>query len=389
MVAEARSTVSSDRAAPWVVDALLAATVAMLLALIMATHDGGARAVDAVAYLFAVVFGGLMLLRRRQPLGVLGVTVLALFAYYTLDYPPIGVALPVVAALFTEADADRLGWAIAAGAVVCGVSFAFRLRDGEPAGFLLGYELITNLALIAAALALGDSSRARRLQAAQQAQIARLIAEETARDMAARTQTEREAISRDLHDTVGHTASVIAVHAGVAQEALDRTPAAAQESLQHIRTASSRLSAELRDIVAVLRDHSQPQPDHGPISLTAADDLLDRARAAGLTTELHLDLGETSLPAAVDTTAYRNIQEAVTNVLRHADAQHIRITATATAGQLHLQIRDDGTTPPSATASGYGLQGMSDRALLLGGDLTTRFERGFVVEARLPISVPR
>lgn len=359
-------TRAEGQAPPVVVDSLLGTGVAAAIALIIAAAQGP----DLGAYAFAVGFGALMLFRRRVPLGVLAVTVLGLFAYYTLDYPPIGLAVPVVAALFAAADAGRVVWAVLAGVVVFGVSLYFRLREGESAGFLLGYEAVTNLALIAAAIALGDAARARRDRAAQQEELAARVAEE-------RMRHERERISRDLHDTLGHTMSVIALHAGVAADATD-DPAVAN-AVARIREASGRTLTDLRWVVRLLRSETD-----GPqvLSLRAVPAL---AADSGLAVET--DVPDVELPPPVDAAAFRIVQEALTNAARHSGATEVRVRASLDGDDLALTVSDNGRGARSLV-QGNGLSGMAERVRLLGGTLRFETAPGFTVHARLPGRLP-
>src|SRR5690554_6131076 len=266
----------AERASPLVLDALLGTAVVLALALIIATGDGGSRQPDVVAYSFAAGFGLLMLLRRRMPRSVLLLSVLAVFAYYSLDYPPIGVAIPILAALFSAAEAGLMAWATGAALLVFLVSLYFRIRDGgEAIGFLLGYESVSNVALFATAIALGDGVRARRIRAAQQIEIGRLTESQLAREAKLQLQSERERISRELHDTVGHTMSVISLQAGVAAEAVGRDDGAVGEALDRIRNASSQTLGDLRSMVRILRSDDDLDETRSLRSLAAVQELVD------------------------------------------------------------------------------------------------------------------
>lgn len=376
-----------SRASPVVIDALLGTVATLAIALIIAADQGGDRPPDVVAYLFALGFGALMLLRRRVPRTVLGLTVLGMFAYYALDYPPIGVAVPVVAALFSAADAGLTLWSVGAGAVVFAVSLVFRLREGESPAFLLGYEAVSNIALIAAAIALGYSLRIRRIRAAQQAEITRLTTLQLAREAEARVQSERERISRDLHDTVGHTMSVISLQAGVAAEAIDPTNAVAAEAIDHIRSASRQTLQDLRSIVRILRSAGIHDAESGVLSLSAVPGLVDTVRSVGVAVTALIDVDPGELSPPVDAAAYRVVQEALTNVVKHAAARSAHVSAKVRDGTLHVTIGDDGHGVPSpGPVPGHGLEGMTERVRLLGGTLRTLSEPdgGFTVEALIP-----
>jgi signal transduction histidine kinase len=374
---------ADERVPPVVVDALLGTAVALAIALIIAADVAGNRPVadlggnrppDLGAYLFAAGFGALMLLRRHTPRTLLVLTTLGLFAYYVFDYPPIGVALPVVTALFSAADAGRTLWAIGTGAVVLVVSFYFRTREGETLGALIGYEAVSNIALIAAATALGYSFRTRR-------EITRLTAIQLEREAEWRVQRERERISRDLHDTVGHTMSVISLQAGVAAEAVEADGAAAQ-AIERIRTASGQTLRDLRSMVRLLQT---PDSALEVLSLAAVPDLVDATRGVGLEVTTRVDIAADELSPQVDAAAFRIVQEALTNVVKHADAHRVEVSAQVRDGVLHVRVADDGQGA-SGNGGGHGLAGMAERVRLLGGSLRTRSRDGFTVEAEIPAS---
>ena len=206
---------------PRLVDALLALGITLAVGVVAAAEVPDAGPVRPTAYLFAVGFGALMFLRRRAPRTVLVLTVLGVFGYYALGYRPIGIALPAVAALYSAADMDRTRWAIGSGVVLLGVSAFFRIRQEDlSAAYLFSYDLVTNVALIAAAIALGITVRLRRDAHRQQQRLGDLMAAESAMRAAERLQAERMRIARDLHDAVGHSLSVVAVQSNVAAEAL-------------------------------------------------------------------------------------------------------------------------------------------------------------------------
>lgn len=375
-------------ATSWVIDGVLSAAVALALALLIATGSGGEKPPDVIAYLFAAGLGALLLLRRRMPRTVLVLSVLGVFAYYTLDYPPIGVAVPMIAALFSAAEAGLMLWSTVTALVVFAVSMFYRLIDGgEAIGFLLGYESVSNIALFAAAIALGYSVQARRLWAAQQVEITRLAEAQLVREAEARMQTERERISRELHDTIGHTMSVISLHAGVGAEAVGHDNVAASDAFDRIREASTQSLQELRTMVRILRSASDLGETRSIQSLTAVRELADAARGAGLEVTTDITAASSELSAPVDAAAYRVIQDSITNIVRHAGATHAQVTAGIDEDQLHIRVTDNGRgANDDGTTGGYGLAGMSERVRLLGGSLTAGSVAGagFAVEATIP-----
>lgn len=368
-------------------DLLLGVAVTLVIALVISARQGGRQDPDLIAYLFACGFGVLMLVRRRFPVAVLVVTMFLLFAYYVLDYPAIGLAVPVAAALYSAAELGHLGASIVVSLILIVVSTYFRLREGQTVAYLIGYELVSTATLMAAAIALGDSTRARRSLRVEQEQTARLIEQEHAYRAEQRVQAERVRMARDLHDTIGHSISVISLHADVAREAIGRDDEQARQALAQIRAASSDTMRELRATVKLLRSSTGEQPDRSIASLTNLSALAQNATTSGLQVDLHIqgELGD--LPGTVDTAAFRIVQEALTNIIRHANATQVNLTIQVDRGVLRLQISDNGTARPGAFTPGSGIAGMSERARLLGGTLVAEPQAagGFVVKATLPL----
>lgn len=365
---------------PRLADAGLAIAVTLVLAVVIAADPTGRTLFGG--YAFALGFGLILLVRRRLPRTTLVVTLLAIFAYYTLDLPPVGMVLPTTGALFSAAEQRRTFWSVGSAAVLLGVATYFRLDGSESDAALHGYTFVTELALAAAAIALGVAVRLTREARERSAQIATLTAAEESHAADARMQAERMQIARDLHDTIGHTLSVASLHAGVATEAPDA--AAARRALDQVRTATSDALRELRRTVKVLRSDapSNPQPVLGLASL---DPIFDAARTAGLRVETELSVASDALSRSVDAAAYRIVQESLTNVIRHAGAATVRVTAREAGGTLSLRIVDDGGGSRHRSGTGAGIRGMQERAELLGGTLTAQpTPGGFVVDARIP-----
>ena len=206
---------SNNQVPAWFLDLLLGIAVTVVIAIVISADQGGSQEPDALAYLFACGFGGLMLARRRFPVLVLVATMFLLFVYYALGYPAIGLAVPVSAALYSAAESGRLLASIIVSLVLLIVSTTFRLNEGQSAAFLFGYELVSAVTMMAAAIALGDGTRSRRALRTEQEQSARLIEQEHAHRTEQRVQAERLRMARDLHDVIGHSISVISLHADV------------------------------------------------------------------------------------------------------------------------------------------------------------------------------
>ncbi|HEX2248319.1 MAG TPA: histidine kinase, partial [Arthrobacter sp.] len=354
-------TARTEEAHPRLVDALLAVGMALAVSVVIAADLEGTGQARPAAYLFAVCFGLLMLARRRFPRTILAVTILGIFAYYALGYPPIGISLPAVAAAYSAAEADRTRWAVGAGAVLIAVAAYFRINEGLPTAYLVSYELITNVALIAAAIALGVTVRMRRESRAQQERLNLLTAAQHAREAEQRIHEERLRMARDLHDVIGHTMSVISVHSNVAAEAIGNDDGAASRAIEQIRTAASETMKELRSTVKLLRS---PQSDTGrtAMGLDGVEQLLSSARETGLAVDAAITVVPGELSGTIDAAAYRIVQESLTNVIRHARASSVKVAAGVEDGVLRLEIADNGSGSETAASSGHGLIGMRERA---------------------------
>ncbi|MFD6134665.1 sensor histidine kinase [Isoptericola sp. NPDC060257] len=378
---------------PWVTDVVLALASTLVVAVVIAADPSGQGDAGAAAYLFAAGFGALVLLRRVAPRTMLVLTFLGVCAYYALGFAPIGMVLPAVAALYAAAERGRTGWAAGAGAVLVAVATWFRVTgdDVDPSVALTAYDLVTNVALTAAAVALGVAVRLAREARERAALVRELTAEQEAHAAQERLQAERLRIARDLHDTVGHHLSVVALHAGVADEAVGRDDDAAHDALARVREAASGTLDELRATVKVLREPAPDAAPRGALGLTGLDGLVAPVRAAGVDVEVVDAVAPGALSDAIDAAAYRIAQEALTNVLRHADARHVRVEAAVDDGRLRLSVTDDGRGSAAGVGAGAGVAGMRERASLLGGTLTAGDAPGggFAVVADLPATLPR
>lgn len=363
---------------PRVTDVVLALAMALVVAVVIAADADAVERTGPGAYLFAAGFGALVLLRRVAPRTMLVATVLGVFVYYILGFAPIGMALPAVAALYSAAEMRRTGWAVAAGTTLVGVATYYRTVDNTPEEALAPYDLVTNVALVAAAVALGVAVRLSREARGHEARAAEQ-----------RLQAERLRIARDLHDVVGHNLSVIALHSGVATEAVGRDDDAARRALAHVREATSGTLHELRSTVRVLREPvgSTAPTGPAPTGLAGVDALVASVRAAGLVADVDLDVPPGALDGAIDAAAHRIVQESLTNVLRHAAAGRVTVAARVAGGRLALRVEDDGRGAGNEVVPGSGISGMRERTALLGGTLTAGAAPGggFRVTADLPL----
>jgi signal transduction histidine kinase len=378
---------------PLLVDALLGLAVTLTVSLVI-TADVAGSGRDPAAYLWAAGLGALMLLRRRYPVLVVALSIAGLVAYYAADYPPIGVAVPVAAAVFSAAELGRLRPAVLGSVVVVVVSTTYRLMAGQDPSFVLGYELVEYVLLLAAAVALGDSLRSRREAHDRAGEVAALLAERYGQETDARVTAERLAISRDLHDSLGHANAVVALHAQVATEALGHDDAAARQALEVISSTTAATMTELRRTVAALR-HGVHEPRE-TVHLRDLEAAVRPARQAGIDVVIDVMLSPSLLPAVVEMAAYRIVQESIVNVARHSAASRVRVEVHERDEVVHVRVVDDGpplTPEPEQGPNqpvGHGITGMRERAEALGGGLTAgRTADGFEVRATLPLAVPQ
>jgi signal transduction histidine kinase len=239
------------------------------------------------------------------------------------------------------------------------------------------------------ALLLGEAMRNRHALA-HEAELRALEAERTRHEEAQRRVVEeRLRIARELHDILAHTLALINVQAGVAAHVLDQQPEQAREALTHIKTASRATLQELRALVGVLRAGDEPAPLAPAPGLDSLDELVDAVRDAGLTVDLQVARSNGPLPATVDVTAYRILQEALTNSIKHAGRGIVHVLVRQEGPTLELDVTDRGGVAPTVRAdgSGQGIPGMRERAAALGGSLEAGPVPGggFRVHATLPV----
>jgi signal transduction histidine kinase len=198
---------------------------------------------------------------------------------------------------------------------------------------------------------------------------------------------ERLRVARDLHDVLAHTISVIAVHSGLALEALDDSPHTTKRSLVTIRSSAREAMSELRATLGLLRGEREAGEQVQPqLKLSWIPRLAASAEAAGLRTTLRTEPSDAEPPALVQVTAVRVVQEALTNVIRHAGATSVSIDVRVKPDELYVEVLDNGAGPNATDSPGFGLRGMAERVVALGGTLHTGPgpEGGFLVAATLP-----
>jgi signal transduction histidine kinase len=376
-----------------------------LLGLGLAPASTGGRGRDVLANVLALAMTLPIAFRRRRPVLVLAITVLAT-TLAALTGPSSGVGLAVLIAVYSvAAHANRrqslTALTLTLVAVTVVVTIVVTSSDPGLSPAILAIGLVLAWMIFGAVWLLGDLVQSRGEAVAELRQRnAELVAEreENARLAVA---DERARIARELHDAVAHSLSVMVVQAGAARRALETSAApgagdaaaadAASAASERARGALAAIEAtgrdtlaEMRRVVGALRpaggESYEPQP-----SLDELDRLLTTVRGAGLPVELVVEGEVQAVPRSVDLSAYRVIQEALTNTLKHAGPARALVTVRYGPGEIEVEVVDDGT-PPGPAGRGHGLLGMQERAAVVGGRVETgpRSGHGYAVRASLP-----
>ncbi|WP_405533602.1 sensor histidine kinase [Streptomyces avidinii] len=391
------------RAHPLATDAVLAfgAFVAMVVGSFADPHGPhgptfGTRTPEPFSLLLMLLGAAALVFRRRRPRAVLAVTCGLSLLELTTGEPRAPVAMCTVIALYTvAARTDRpTTWRIGL-LTMAGLTGVAMLAGPLP---WYAQENIGIFAWTGMAAAAGDAVRSRRAfvdAIRERAERAERTRDEEARR---RVAEERLRIARDLHDVVAHHIALVNVQAGVAAHVMDKRPDQAKEALAHVRDASRSALNELRATVGLLRQSGDPEAPTEPApGLGVLDELVDTFRHAGLPVEVivQLDGAAGPLPAAVDLAAYRVIQEALTNVRKHAGpGAKAEVSVVRVGPSVEVTVLDDGgrsadpaPEPADASGGGHGLLGMRERTGALGGTCFAgpRYGGGYRVHAILPV----
>ncbi|MQA28066.1 MAG: sensor histidine kinase [Micromonosporaceae bacterium] len=353
---------------------VLAVGLVALVGLVVQSR-GIDTAAEWAALLAVLASSGALYVRRRHPVPVGVVALAAVGAYGALLHRPGPIMLVFVVALYTLVDEGYLGVAIGLGLASV---VAFAVADGYNRNTANGATLLHAGWLVAVIVGVTRNRRAYLAEARARA----LAAEQRMEEEALRRATEeRLRIARELHDVLGHHLSLINVQASAALHRPD--PTRSEQALTAIKQTSKETLRELRTTLGVLRQEGEAPTAPAP-GLNRLDELVTTAGQSGL--EIRTELAETRpLPADVDLAAYRIVQEALTNVTRHAGATTAVIRVRPDRDDVLVEIEDDGAGAPGPP--GNGILGMDERARALGGSLTTGPgpDGGFRVRARLPL----
>jgi signal transduction histidine kinase len=363
--------------------ALLAAVASLALLAASAPVGADVRTPGNGAYLLVVVYSGSVLARRKAPIAAVVVGLGAGLLYAAGQYPPVLTPVALLS-VYTAAGVlpRRPARALLAAAVGTGLVAATLAPGPTDTGVPT---------LIVAAWLLGRYAGSKRAYTAELERKNEQL-ELAQRELADRAVTEeRVRIARELHDVVAHTMSVVAVHAGTGRMVADSDPAAAKAALGTIETATRSALLEMRRLLGVLRSSDGvPQPELAPApGLADLDALVADVVKSGVTVEVRVEGQRAAVPPGVDLTAYRIVQEALTNVIKHAGRAHASVVVRYADDAVTIEVVDDGgdrTPPRSPAGGGHGLLGMAERVAAYDGELTTgeRAGGGFAVRARLP-----
>ncbi|MBO1334487.1 sensor histidine kinase [Streptomyces sp. VRA16 Mangrove soil] len=371
---------------PWRSTVLV--TVFVLVGSHFAAHgEAGDRLdLDAFARVLLFVSGAQLLWRQRFPVTVAFGTASCAAVYLAAGYPYGPVFLPVALGCFSAivAGRRRAAWgAVALFWAVHALVGHWLYRYLPPSGdgpVPWGQEGII-AAWVLAVVAVAELARVRREQWAQ----ARREREQAARR---RADEERLRIARELHDVLAHSISVINVQAGVGLALLDSDPEQARTALTTIKAASKEALGEVRQVLDTLRAPGAAPRAPAP-GLDRLPELVEQAAGAGLTVDVTTGGERVALPPGADLAAFRIVQEALTNVVRHSESRHARVQLRYGKGALTVTVDDDGpASHAEAGGSGNGLAGMRERAAALNGtiDAGPRPDGGFRVVAELPLA---
>ncbi|MGV9766557.1 sensor histidine kinase [Micromonospora tulbaghiae] len=357
-----------------------AVALVALLGLIVQS-EGIDTAAELVALLVVLASSGALYLRRRYPVAVGAVALAAVAAYGALLHRPGPIMLVFVVALYTVVDEGHLAVAVGLG-LASVVAFAVADSYTRPGVSGNGATLLHAGWLVAVIVGVTRNRRAYLAEVQARVLAAEQRKEEEARH---RATEERLRIARELHDLLGHHLSLISVQASAALHRPD--PERSAEALAVIKQTSRETLRELRAALGVLRQEGTT-PSHPAPGLDRLDELVTTAGRRGLT--VRTEVTETGpLPPEVDLSAYRIVQEALTNVSRHAGASTAVVRVVPDGDEVLVEVADDGAGPagPPGTTPGNGILGMGERARALGGSLTTGSgpDGGFLVRARLPL----
>jgi signal transduction histidine kinase len=384
---------------PMVQDVLVAGalTATSLIGVLAHLHvdipEGGGdlpyRPLDVLAIVLVLLQTVPLAWRRKAPVIVLSVTTVAMFLFFRLDYLPSFASLGFLVALYTVAAYRASQVSVPAGLASGAAVLAILAIGAEP---VEPDAVIAECLIVGAAWSLGHGLRLRRGEVEGLEDRARRLERDRGEWVRQAVGQERRVIARELHDVVAHNVSVIVAQAGAAQRIFDDEPEEARATLGAIEHMGRAALVEMRRLTGFLRTESDgsamrsPQPGLNDLAT-----LVSQVGDAGLPVHLRVEGTPRPLPAGLDLSAFRIVQEALTNVLKHAGPAHATVVVRFEESELELSISDDGNGAGDRRAQSpmpsYGQLGMQERVALFGGrlDIGPREEGGYAVNVNLPL----
>ena len=372
-------------------DALLALVLALTSVVPVLAGDPSWGRPKALGVALALASTVPVAWRARYPLSAAAIVLAANAACIYAAAPRQAAFQPFVALVLvaysvgSRAEGRRALWAPPVLVLASVPLFAAAAAHGQNSG-----NIVPSFVWLAAAWAAGRTVRSWRHKNAALEVANRELAEQRELQAQAAVAVERGRIARELHDVVAHKVSMMVVQAGAAARVLHGDQPHVRNALEAIATTGRQTVDEMRTLLGVLRSGDEPGALAPQPGLAALEQLVCGIRDAGLPVTLRIEGTPCPLPQALDLSAFRIVQEALTNTLKHAGPAEAQVTVRYAGRAVELEITDTGTSTPASRGTGHGLIGMRERAAMFGGELeTTRpASGGFTVRARLPLPTP-
>jgi signal transduction histidine kinase len=371
-------------------DLLIGVVVAGLLFAEYVTDPTLHTADLVVGFAVSVGIGTLVTVRHRAPLALLGATTVLITLRAFIPPGGDGVAWGIVSllAIYTVAS-ERDGWEARIGMALT-VVLAGSILVYDDGTWNFGDILFFGV-LGATPWAFGRAIRHRREREQLLEEKAVILERDREQEMRQAVEDERARIARELHDVVAHSISVMVLQARGGRRVLDSDPADARDAFAVIEWTGQQALDEMRRLVGMLRSGDETLPLAPQPSLRELGTLVEQVRAAGLPVQLTIEGERRDLPPGVDLSAFRIVQEALTNALKHAGPASAQVVLRYRADDLEVEISDDGRGTGVGPSSGYGLVGMRERVSVYGGELQagSRPGGGYALRVRLPLGAAR
>ena len=367
-----------------VADAAVAAAATVIAVAQQATSASQAPGTRPLGLTFAALYPLALVVRRWAPATVLAGMLVGLVGWWTVGVSTSGAGIPLVVAVYTVAAYRPRR--VSLGMLAATIGTLGVLATGDAA---VALSIVEVMATFSAAWWLGDNTRTRRAQREALETYAVELADTREELAERRVAEERLRIAREMHDVVAHSLGVVAIQAGVAEHVLDDDPAQARRSVATIGDVARSSLADMRRTLGLLRGGGESQ-DAAPRLADVPHLVAEVGAAADLDVQLQLSgAAPARLDPALELSAYRVVQEALTNVGKHAPGSHVRVEVVYGSDDVRVEVCDDGGTAPARDlpGSGNGLVGMRERVGMFGGsfEAAQQASGGFRVAASFPL----